>query len=69
MKAGAIVFDAVVHKSAIAHNSKTNGNLADLKSVHRMITSPVLMATFGQPGIRFSLQEFLSSTFSLVILR
>ncbi len=47
MKAGAIVFDAVVHKSAIAHNSKTNGNLADLESVYRMITSPVLMTAFG----------------------
>jgi ATP-binding cassette subfamily C protein len=43
------VFDAVVRKSAVAPDSKTNGNLADLEAVQRMITSPVLMAAFDLP--------------------
>jgi ATP-binding cassette subfamily C protein len=43
------VFDAVVRKSAVAPDSKTNGSLADLESVQRMITSPVLMAAFDLP--------------------
>jgi ATP-binding cassette subfamily C protein len=43
------VFDAVVRKSAVAPDSKTNGSLTDLESVQRMITSPVLMAAFDLP--------------------
>ncbi len=43
------VFDAVVRKSAVAPDAKTNGSLADLESVQRMITSPVLMAAFDLP--------------------
>lgn len=43
------VFDAVVRKSAVAPDTKTNGSLADLESVQRLITSPVLMAVFDLP--------------------
>ncbi len=43
------VFDAVVRKSAVAPETKTNGNLADLEAVQRTITSPVLMAAFDLP--------------------
>jgi len=43
------VFDAVVRKSAVAPDSKTNGSLGDLESVQRLITSPVLMAAFDLP--------------------
>ena len=43
------VFDAVVRKSAVAPDSKTNGSLGDLASVQRLITSPVLMAAFDLP--------------------
>lgn len=43
------VFDAVVRKSAVAPDAKTNGSLADLESVQRTITSPVLMAAFDLP--------------------
>lgn len=43
------VFDAVVRKSAVVPDAKTNGNLADLEAVQRMITSPVLMAAFDLP--------------------
>ncbi|WP_299413348.1 type I secretion system permease/ATPase [uncultured Sulfitobacter sp.] len=43
------VFDAVVRKSAVAPDSKTNASLADLEAVQRMITSPVLMAAFDLP--------------------
>jgi ATP-binding cassette subfamily C protein len=43
------VFDAVVRKSAVAPDSKTNGGLADLEAVQRTITSPVLMAAFDLP--------------------
>lgn len=43
------VFDAVVRKSAVVPDEKTNGNLADLEAVQRMITSPVLMAAFDLP--------------------
>jgi len=43
------VFDAVVRKSAVAPDAKTNGGLADLEAVQRMITSPVLMSAFDLP--------------------
>ncbi|MBB3992476.1 ATP-binding cassette subfamily C protein [Sulfitobacter undariae] len=43
------VFDAVVRKSAIAPDDKTNASLADLEAVQRTITSPVLMAAFDLP--------------------
>jgi len=43
------VFDAVVRKSAIAPDLKTNASLADLEAVQRTITSPVLMAAFDLP--------------------
>lgn len=43
------VFDAVVRKSAVAPDDKTNASLADLEGVQRMITSPVLMAAFDLP--------------------
>jgi PrtD family type I secretion system ABC transporter len=43
------VFDAVVRKSAVAPDIKTNASLADLESVQRTITSPVLMAAFDLP--------------------
>ncbi len=43
------VFDAVVRKSAVAPDTKTNAGLADLESVQRTITSPVLMAAFDLP--------------------
>ena len=43
------VFDAVVRKSAVAPDVKTNAGLADLESVQRLITSPVLMAAFDIP--------------------
>ena len=43
------VFDAVVRKSAVAPDAKTNASLADLEAVQRMITSPVLMAAFDLP--------------------
>jgi len=43
------VFDAVVRKSAVAPDVKTNAGLADLESVQRLITSPVLMAAFDLP--------------------
>ena len=43
------VFDAMVRKSAVAPDVKTNAGLADLESVQRLITSPVLMAAFDIP--------------------
>ncbi|MEQ6202093.1 type I secretion system permease/ATPase [Sulfitobacter sp. HNIBRBA2951] len=43
------VFDAVVRKSAVAPDDKTNAGLADLEAVQRTITSPVLMAAFDLP--------------------
>jgi len=39
----------VIRKSAVAPDLKTNAGLADLESVQRMITSPVLMAAFDLP--------------------
>ena len=43
------VFDAVVRKSVVAPDVKTNAGLADLEAVQRTITSPVLMAAFDLP--------------------
>jgi len=43
------VFDAVVRKSAVAPDAKTNASLADLEAVQRTLTSPVLMAAFDLP--------------------
>lgn len=43
------VFDAVVRKSVVAPDTKTNASLGDLESVQRLITSPVLMAVFDLP--------------------
>jgi PrtD family type I secretion system ABC transporter len=43
------VFDAVVRKSAVAPDVRTNGGLHDLEAVQRLITSPVLMAAFDLP--------------------
>lgn len=43
------VFDAVVRKSAVAPDAKTNASLGDLEAVQRLITSPVLMAAFDLP--------------------
>lgn len=43
------VFDAVVRKSAVAPDVKTQTGLADLESVQRLLTSPVLMALFDMP--------------------
>ncbi len=43
------VFDAVVRKSAVAPDLKTQTGLADLEAVQRFMTSPVLMAFFDLP--------------------
>lgn len=43
------VFDAVVRKSALSPDARTNGSLADLEAVQRLLTSPVLMAAFDMP--------------------
>ncbi|WP_415404699.1 type I secretion system permease/ATPase [Tateyamaria sp. SN3-11] len=43
------VFDAVVRKSAVAPDLRTQSGLADLESVQRFMTSPVLMAFFDLP--------------------
>ena len=43
------VFDAVVRKSSVLPDTKTNGSLADLEAVQRLMTSPVLMAAFDIP--------------------
>ena len=43
------VFDAVVRKSAVAPDDKTNASLADLEAIQRLITSPVLVAAFDLP--------------------
>ncbi len=43
------VFDAVVRKSAVAPDLQTQSGLADLESVQRLLTSPVLMAFFDLP--------------------
>jgi ATP-binding cassette subfamily C protein len=43
------VFDAVVRKSAVAPDLKTQSGLADLESIQRFMTSPVLIAFFDLP--------------------
>ncbi len=43
------VFDAVVRKSALAPDEQTQTGLADLESIQRLMTSPVLMAFFDLP--------------------
>ena len=43
------VFDAVIRKSVVAPDVKTQTGLADLESVQRLMTSPVLMAAFDLP--------------------
>ncbi len=43
------VFDAVIRKSAVAPDLKTQTGLADLEAVQRLMTSPVLMAGFDIP--------------------
>ncbi len=43
------VFDAVVRKSAVAPDLRTQSGLADLESIQRCMTSPVLMAFFDLP--------------------
>jgi len=43
------VFDAVIRKSAVAPDDKTNASLADLEAVQRLMTSPVLMGAFDLP--------------------
>ena len=43
------VFDAVMRKSAVAPDMKTETGLADLEAIRRLMTSPVLMAAFDMP--------------------
>ncbi|MFK7865121.1 MAG: type I secretion system permease/ATPase [Pseudohongiellaceae bacterium] len=43
------VFDAVMRKSAVAPDLKTETGLADLEAIRRLMTSPVLMAAFDMP--------------------
>ena len=43
------VFDAVIRKSAVAPDVRTQTGLADLEAVQRLLTSPVLMAFFDMP--------------------
>lgn len=43
------VFDAVVRKSAVAPDLKTQSGLADLESIQRFMTSPLLLAFFDLP--------------------
>ncbi|WP_299293253.1 type I secretion system permease/ATPase [uncultured Tateyamaria sp.] len=43
------VFDAVVRKSAVAPDARTQSGLADLESIQRFLTSPVLLAFFDLP--------------------
>lgn len=43
------VFDAVVRRSAVASDASAQTGLADLESVQRLISSPVLMAVFDLP--------------------
>ncbi len=40
------VFDAVVRKSAVAPDLRTQSGLADLESIQRFMTSPLLLAFF-----------------------
>lgn len=43
------VFDAVVRKAAVAPDMKTQSGLADLESIQRLLTSPILMSFFDLP--------------------
>ncbi|SFT56772.1 type I secretion system permease/ATPase [Sedimentitalea nanhaiensis] len=43
------VFDAMVRRSAVAPDASAQTGLADLESVQRLISSPVLMAAFDLP--------------------
>ncbi len=43
------VFDAVLRKSAVRGSQETAGNLADLESVQRLMSSPVLLALTDIP--------------------
>ena len=43
------VFDAVIRKSAVAPDMRTQTGLADLEAVQRLLTSPVLMAFSDMP--------------------
>ena len=43
------VFDAVIRKSAVAPDLKTQSGLNDLETIQRFITSPVLLAFFDLP--------------------
>lgn len=43
------VFDAVMRKSAVAPDLRTESGLADLEGIRRLMTSPVLMAGFDMP--------------------
>ncbi|MGV6848416.1 MAG: type I secretion system permease/ATPase [Marinibacterium sp.] len=43
------VFDAMVRRSAVSADPKAQTGLADLESVQRLISSPVLMAAFDLP--------------------
>jgi ATP-binding cassette subfamily C protein len=43
------VFDAMVRRSAVASDASAQTGLADLESVQRLISSPVLMAVFDLP--------------------
>ena len=43
------VFDAVVRKSAVAPDMRTQSGLADLESIQKFLTSPVLPAFFDLP--------------------
>ena len=43
------VFDAVIRKSALAPDLKTQSGLNDLEAIQRFITSPVLLAFFDLP--------------------
>tara|TARA_B110000879_G_scaffold178298_2_gene233452 strand:- start:2855 stop:4369 length:1515 start_codon:yes stop_codon:yes gene_type:complete len=43
------VFDAVIRKSAVAPDLKTQSGLNDLEAIQRFITSPVLLAFFDLP--------------------
>lgn len=43
------VFDAVVRKSAVAPDMRTQSGLADLEAIQRLLVSPVLMSFFDLP--------------------
>src|SRR6056297_1378360 len=49
------VFDAVIRKSALAPDERTETGLRDLEAVQRLMSSPVLMAIFDMPWTPFFL--------------